>query len=81
MLLDVPSWRCVWRSLRRSRERGDYWVWLLTGVGHGVARQGDGATGSPVAWGRARAIGDDLVMMVAGVGWVKWAGVVGVVGR
>jgi adenylate kinase family enzyme len=30
VLLDVPLWRCVWRSIRRSRERIDYWKWLLT---------------------------------------------------
>jgi len=30
VLLDPPMWRCVWRSLRRSRERLDYWRWLLT---------------------------------------------------
>ncbi len=30
VLLDVPLWRCVWRSIRRSRERIDYWRWLLT---------------------------------------------------
>ncbi len=29
-MLDVPLWRCVWRSLRRSRERLDYWRWLLS---------------------------------------------------
>jgi adenylate kinase family enzyme len=30
VLLDVPLWRCVWRSLRRSGERLEYWKWLLT---------------------------------------------------
>ena len=30
VMLDVPLWRCVWRSLRRSRERLDYWRWLLS---------------------------------------------------
>jgi adenylate kinase family enzyme len=30
VLLDVSRWRCVWRSLRRSRERRDYWTWVLT---------------------------------------------------
>jgi len=30
VLLDFPRWRCVFRSLRRSRERLDYWRWLLT---------------------------------------------------
>jgi hypothetical protein len=29
VLLDVPLWRCAWRSLRRSREGIDYWTWLL----------------------------------------------------
>jgi hypothetical protein len=29
-MLDVALWRRVWRSLRRSRERLDYWIWLLT---------------------------------------------------
>jgi len=40
-----------------------------------VARQRDGATVSQVAWGHARSIGDDVVMMVAGTGGVKWGGV------
>lgn len=30
VLLDVPTWRCAWRALRRSRERLDFWAWLLT---------------------------------------------------
>jgi adenylate kinase family enzyme len=30
VLLDVPLWRCVWRTLRRSRERRDYWMWVAT---------------------------------------------------
>jgi adenylate kinase family enzyme len=30
VLLDVPLRRCVWRSICRSRERIDYWRWLLT---------------------------------------------------
>jgi adenylate kinase family enzyme len=30
VLLDFPRWRCIWRSLRRSPERLDYWRWLLT---------------------------------------------------
>ncbi len=30
VVLDVQLWRCAWRSLRRSRERLDYWRWLLT---------------------------------------------------
>jgi adenylate kinase family enzyme len=33
LLLDAPPWRCVWRSIRRSRERIDYWRWLLTWQG------------------------------------------------
>lgn len=28
-LLDFPLWRCAWRSLRRGRERADYWKWVL----------------------------------------------------
>ena len=46
-----------------------------------VARQRDGATVSPVAWGQARSIGDVVVMMAAGAGGVKWVGVAGGVGR
>jgi hypothetical protein len=46
-----------------------------------VARQRDGATVSPVAWGQARSIGDDVVMMAAGPGGVKWGGVSGGVER
>ena len=30
VLLGPPLRICVWRSLRRSRERLDYWRWLLT---------------------------------------------------
>jgi adenylate kinase family enzyme len=30
VLFDPPTWRCVWRTLRRSRQRRDYWRWLLT---------------------------------------------------
>jgi adenylate kinase family enzyme len=29
-LLDFSLWRCAWRSLRRGRERGDYWKWVVT---------------------------------------------------
>jgi adenylate kinase family enzyme len=29
-VLDFPLWRCTWRSLRRGRERGDYWRWVLS---------------------------------------------------
>jgi len=28
VLLDLARWRCVWRTLRRSRERIDFWRWL-----------------------------------------------------
>jgi adenylate kinase family enzyme len=28
IVLDLPFWRCAWRSLRRGRERGDYWRWV-----------------------------------------------------
>ncbi len=27
--LDFALWRCAWRSLRRGRERADYWQWVL----------------------------------------------------
>jgi adenylate kinase family enzyme len=30
ILLDLPTWRCAVRALRRSRERLDFWRWLLT---------------------------------------------------
>ncbi len=30
VLLDVPLRTCVWRTLRRSCERLDYWRWLLS---------------------------------------------------
>lgn len=30
IVLDLARWRCVWRSLRRSRERIDFWRWLWT---------------------------------------------------
>jgi adenylate kinase family enzyme len=28
IVLDLPRWVCVWRSIRRSRERMDYWRWV-----------------------------------------------------
>jgi adenylate kinase family enzyme len=30
LFLDFSLLRCVWRAIRRSRERGDFWQWLLT---------------------------------------------------
>ena len=30
VLLDPPTWRTFWRAARRSRERLDFWFWLLT---------------------------------------------------
>ena len=30
VVLDFPLWRCVWQSLRRGRERRDYWTWVVT---------------------------------------------------
>jgi adenylate kinase family enzyme len=30
VMLDLPTWRCAVRALRRSRERLDFWRWLLT---------------------------------------------------
>lgn len=30
VLFDVPTWRCAWRALRRSRQRLDFWRWLFT---------------------------------------------------
>src|SRR5260370_361698 len=29
LFLDFSLVRCVWRAIRRSRERGDFWRWLL----------------------------------------------------
>jgi hypothetical protein len=29
IVLDFPLVRCAWRALRRSRERSDFWWWLL----------------------------------------------------
>ncbi len=29
VLLDLSLLRCAWRALRRSRERADFWWWLL----------------------------------------------------
>jgi adenylate kinase family enzyme len=29
ILLDFSLVRCAWRAVRRSRERGDFWRWLL----------------------------------------------------
>jgi adenylate kinase family enzyme len=29
VLLDFPLLRCAWRALRRSRERSDFWYWML----------------------------------------------------
>jgi len=30
VFLDFAPLRCVWRAIRRSRERADFWKWLLT---------------------------------------------------
>jgi hypothetical protein len=30
VLLDFSLARCVWRALRRGRERWDFWWWVLT---------------------------------------------------
>lgn len=30
LLLDFPVLPCAWRAVRRSRERADFWRWLLT---------------------------------------------------
>lgn len=30
VLLDLPTLVCAWRAFRRSRERLDFWQWLLT---------------------------------------------------
>jgi adenylate kinase family enzyme len=29
IILDFPLLLCAWRALRRSRERTDFWVWLI----------------------------------------------------
>lgn len=29
VVLEYPTWLCVWRTLRRGRRRRDYWAWLL----------------------------------------------------
>ena len=29
VVFDLPTWRCAWRAVRRSRERLDFWRWLL----------------------------------------------------
>ena len=29
IFLDFSLWRCAWRAMRRSRERADFWWWLL----------------------------------------------------
>lgn len=29
VFLDFSIARCVWRAIRRSRERADFWLWLL----------------------------------------------------
>ena len=29
IFLDFPTIRCAWRAFRRSRERLDFWLWLL----------------------------------------------------
>lgn len=30
ILLDFSLMRCAWRAVRRSRERADFWLWLIT---------------------------------------------------
>jgi adenylate kinase family enzyme len=29
IVLDFPLWRCAWRAVRRSRQRMDFWRWML----------------------------------------------------
>ena len=29
IVLDFPLWLCAWRALRRSRERWDFWRWVI----------------------------------------------------
>jgi adenylate kinase family enzyme len=29
VFLDFSVWKCAWRAIRRSRERVDFWIWLL----------------------------------------------------
>jgi hypothetical protein len=29
VVLDFALWRCVWRVVRRSRERADFWRWMV----------------------------------------------------
>jgi len=29
IFLDFSLFRCAWRAVRRSRERADFWFWLL----------------------------------------------------
>ena len=29
IFLDLSVWKCAWRAMRRSRERMDFWMWLL----------------------------------------------------
>jgi adenylate kinase family enzyme len=29
IVLDFPLWRCAWRAARRSRERVDFWRWMV----------------------------------------------------
>lgn len=30
VLLDYGLCRCVWRAIRRGRERSDFWLWMIT---------------------------------------------------
>jgi adenylate kinase family enzyme len=30
LILDFSLLRCAWRAVRRSRERADFWYWLIT---------------------------------------------------
>jgi hypothetical protein len=30
LFLDLPWWLCLWRTLRRGKERWDFWWWLIT---------------------------------------------------
>ena len=29
VIFDLSLWRCAWRAARRSRERADFWWWVL----------------------------------------------------
>lgn len=70
LLLDFSLWRCAWRALRRSRERADFWWWLVTYRRRslpGVRRAIEATAVQPRVFRRPRQV-DRFLSTLAGAG-------------